>query len=85
MVVEKVLSALSWTALEESKVCAMLALPQGFASEGRWTSLRLGVPLTPRTGEIAAWACAWRDTLSKRATAARRFLLKIISGVKRGS
>ncbi len=46
----------AFTAVDESMVCAMLMLPQGFAVEGRWTSFLAGVPWTPRAGEMAAWA-----------------------------
>lgn len=33
---------------------ARFAVPQGLAVEGLWTSLRAGVPETPRAGAIAA-------------------------------
>lgn len=40
----------------EVSMAAKSALPQGCAALGRWTSLRTGVPATPRAGAMAAWA-----------------------------
>jgi hypothetical protein len=43
-------SAATGVAVEVSRVVAGSMLPQGFAVEGRCTSLRAGAPLTPRAG-----------------------------------
>ena len=77
IVAEKVPFADAVTAVEVS-IAATFVLPQGFAVEGRWTSLRFGAPWRPRTGEMAAWACAWRERPRQSATVAMEFLEKII-------
>jgi hypothetical protein len=41
-------SAATGMAVEVSRLAAMVMLPHGLAVLGRWTSLRWGVPLTPR-------------------------------------
>lgn len=66
IVAAKVPSAAAATAVEESMVPAMLALPQGLAADGRWTSLRTGVPFTPSAGAIAAWAWTWAERARTR-------------------
>jgi hypothetical protein len=43
-------SAAAAMAVEVSSLDVMSTLPHGFAVLGRWTSLRWGVPLTPRAG-----------------------------------
>ena len=77
IVAEKVPFADAVTSAEVS-IAARLALPQGFAVVGRWTSLRVGAPLIPRAGEMAAWACAWRERPRQSATVAMEVLEKII-------
>ena len=67
IVAVNVLSAFMVIVLEVSRVAAMLVLPQGRALFGRWTSLRTGVPATPRTGETAA--CALTCSVAERRTA----------------
>ena len=47
---------LAVTGVEVSIVCAILTLPQGDALDGRCTSLRTGLALTPSAGEIMACA-----------------------------
>ena len=74
-------SLLSAIVPEVSMVCAMFVLPHGFAVEGRWTSLRWGVPLTPSSGAIAACACAWRAAPRRTAATARMFLEKSMAEV----
>lgn len=39
-------------------VCAILTFPHGACLDGRWTSLRVGVPLTPNGGWMIACADA---------------------------
>ena len=60
----------------ESNVEAMLTLPHGDAVDGRWTLLRLGVPLTPRAGLMIAWAETSRERLTARRAVATRDLEK---------
>lgn len=43
-------SAAAAMAVEVSRLDAMLTVPHGFASVGRWVLPRLGVPWTPRAG-----------------------------------
>lgn len=57
---------------------ARLALPHGLELDGLWTSLRAGVPFTPRAGAIAACALTW-VTVPRRRVAARKRLLENIA------
>ena len=61
---------LSGTVPLVSRLDAMFVVPHGFAVDGRCTSLRTGVPLTPSIGEIAACACACSAPASKSAAVA---------------
>lgn len=66
--------------MEESKFFAMSTFPHSLFFCGRCASFRTGVPLTPRAGEIAACACAWRANPRHSAAVAMTLLLKIMTG-----
>ena len=53
-------SAAAWIGCVESIFCAMFTLPQGAFVEGLWTSLRTGVPVTPKGGLMTACAATCR-------------------------
>ena len=67
MVAAKDPSALATMGVTVLRSVAMLTLPHSAALLGRWTSLRTGVPVTPRAGEMMACACAWMEAPSTRA------------------
>lgn len=66
-VVVKVPSAAAATGVEVSILAAMLVVPHGVAFDGFWTSFRTGAPETPRTGAIAACACACAESVTTMA------------------
>ena len=53
-------SAAAWIGFVVPMVCAMFTLPQGACVDGLWTSLRTGVPVTPKGGLITACAATCR-------------------------
>lgn len=54
MVAVKLPSALATIGVVEARVEAIFTLPHSLAVDGLWTSLRTGVPATPRAGEMIA-------------------------------
>lgn len=60
-------------------VFAMFILPHSAFLLGRWTSFRTGVPLTPRGGEMMAWALVCRERL-KNIRAEATILLEYMFG-----
>ena len=62
-------------------VLAMLTLPHSAFVFGLCTSLRTGVPFTPKAGEMIACALAWSEILRRDTTTART-VLEYISASK---
>jgi len=69
--VMKVPLASATTAVLASMVEATSMLPQGCEEEGRCTSFRTAVPLTPRAGVMIACALICAETAKRRETVAK--------------
>lgn len=79
----KVPSAAATTGVDVSMVLATLVFPQAALALGLWTSDRLGVPATPRTGAIAAcpYACIEKESaITATVTALENISMAIQNG-----